>query len=421
MAKIMTVPAGFWKAFGPGLIWAAAAIGVSHLVQSTRAGALSGFGAAGVILLALILKYPFFEYGPRYAAATGRTLVEGYRRIGPWALWLYFVMTLATAVIHQLAVLLLLAFLIQFALGTVAPVWVIGGLAYVACSLLLLAGRFRGLDLTIKVVVTALAVSTLVAAAIATPRADFSTLSLSPLAATALPLGFVLALVGFMPAPLDMSVWSSLWTLAKDRAVGQRASVEMASLDFKIGYAGTTVLAFAFLMLGAVVMHGSGETFSEAGPTFSTQLVELYTSTLGEWTRVVVLVAVLTTIFSTALVVIDAFPRTIDRCLPNIRGEEEPGRDHATGRAYWVALVAFGLLNVLGLSLFTQNLTPMIDFATIFAFATAPILGYLNLRAVTSDAVPEEARPGRAMLILSYLGLVLLGGTTVAYLVGRVF
>ena len=70
---------------------------------------------------------------------------------------------------------------------------------------------------------------------------------------------------------------------------------------------------------------------------------------------------------------------------------------------------------------FQLNLTPMIDFATIFAFATAPILGYLNLRAVTSDAVPEEARPGRAMLILSYLGLLLLGGTTVAYLVGRVF
>ena len=154
--------------FGPGLMWAAAAIGVSHLVQSTRAGALAGFGMAGVILVALVLKYPFFEYGPRYAAATGYSLVEGYRRIGRWALWLYFVMTLGTAVIHQVAILLLLAFLIQFALGATAPVWVIGGLVYVACSLLLAAGKFRGLDLTIKVVVAALAVSTLVAAAIAT-------------------------------------------------------------------------------------------------------------------------------------------------------------------------------------------------------------------------------------------------------------
>lgn len=78
----------FWTAFGPGLLWAATAIGVSHLVQSTRAGALAGFGLAGVILLALILKYPFFEFGPRYAAATGTSLVEGYSRLGRWALWL---------------------------------------------------------------------------------------------------------------------------------------------------------------------------------------------------------------------------------------------------------------------------------------------------------------------------------------------
>ena len=69
-------------AFGPGLLWAATAIGVSHLVQSTRAGASAGFGLAGVILIALVLKYPFFEYGPRYAAATGHSLIEGYARIG---------------------------------------------------------------------------------------------------------------------------------------------------------------------------------------------------------------------------------------------------------------------------------------------------------------------------------------------------
>ena len=87
----------FWSAFGPGLLWAATAIGISHLVQSTRAGALAGFGLSGVILLALILKYPFFEYGPRYAAATGTSLVEGYRRIGTWALWLYLAITLLTA------------------------------------------------------------------------------------------------------------------------------------------------------------------------------------------------------------------------------------------------------------------------------------------------------------------------------------
>jgi len=61
----------FWKAFGPGLLWAGAAIGVSHLVQSTRAGATYGFALVGLVLVALVFKYPAFSFGPRYAAATG--------------------------------------------------------------------------------------------------------------------------------------------------------------------------------------------------------------------------------------------------------------------------------------------------------------------------------------------------------------
>ena len=156
-----------------------------------------------------------------------------------------------------------------------------------------------------------------------------------------------------------------------------------------------------------------------AGAEFSTQLVELYTTTLGESARFIVVVAVLTTIFSTALIVIDGFPRVIDRCLQNLGGREEPGRDAAPGRGYWVMIAAFGILNLVGLSLFTSGLTPMIDFATIFTFVTAPVLGFLNLRAVTSDDVPFDERPGRAMLVLSYLGLVMLGGTTLIYLASR--
>ena len=35
---------GFLQTLGPGLLFAGAAIGVSHLVQSTKAGADFGFG-----------------------------------------------------------------------------------------------------------------------------------------------------------------------------------------------------------------------------------------------------------------------------------------------------------------------------------------------------------------------------------------
>lgn len=409
------------RSLGPGLLWAGAAIGVSHLVQSTRAGASAGFGLAGVVLLALILKYPFFEFGPRYAAATGESLVEGYRRIGRWAVWLYLAVTVATAFIADAAILLLTGFLFMRVIGVTVPGPVAAAAVYFGCGLLLWVGRYRLLDRTMKVILVALGLSTLLAAVVALPRADLSTVALVPFLGTtgdAVTFAFLLALVGWMPSAIDVSVWSSLWTLAKDESDHARTSVAAARADFLVGYLGTGVLAFAFLTLGAAVMYGSGQTFSDQGAAFSLELVHLYGRTLGTWARPFVLVAVLTTMVSTSLAVVDGFPRSIARALEVLLGHRAADSEVGeTGRIYWAAMAGLGFLVVLLLSSFAESLTGMVDFATTASFLTAPVLGYLNLRAVTSPDFPAEHRPGPAMRALSYLGLVLLGGFGVVYLV----
>jgi Mn2+/Fe2+ NRAMP family transporter len=407
----------FRKSFGPGLLWAAAAIGVSHLVQSTRAGAEAGFALWWVILLALVLKYPFFEFGPRYAAATGESLVEGYLRVGRWALWLYVAITLATAVIIQIAVVLFTAFLFRYVLALSWPPAVVAAAVIAACAGLLMIGRFRALDVTIKVVIALLSVSTLIAATVALPRADLGTLAPWPLGAgDAVTFAFLLALMGWMPSAIDISVWSSLWTLAKNRASGSRASVRHALLDFRIGYVGTGVLAFAFVVLGAGVMFRSGAAFSAQGTQFSVQLVDLYAETLGGWLRPVVLAAVVTTMFSTALTVVDGFPRALARAFHVLAwGTTQPGDDE--GPAYWIAGAVLGVVSVVVIAAFIGTLTTMVDFATIVSFLTAPVLGYLNLRAVTAPGFPAEHRPGRALLALAWVGLILLGGTALVYAV----
>ena len=76
-----------------------------------------------------------------------------------------------------------------------------------------------------------------------------------------------------------------------------------------------------------------------------------------------------------------------------------------------------GVLTVFVVAVFAGSLTAMVDFATIVSFLTGPILGYLNLRAVTGANVPPEHRPGPGFLFLSYAGLVLLGGTAIVYVV----
>jgi Mn2+/Fe2+ NRAMP family transporter len=409
----------FWKAFGPGLLWAAAAIGISHLVQSTRAGAIAGFGLVGVVVLANVLKYPFFEFGPRYAAATGESLVEGYRRIGSWALWLYIAITLCTALIIQSAIILLTSYLIAYAFGLQLPMPLLAAIVCGLSGLFLLIGRYRVLDWLVRIILLFLAISTLAAAAVSLPLADFSTLALLPPLGevSGLQFAFLLALVGWMPSAIDIAVWSSLWTLARNEASRVRGSVADCLLDFRIGYIGTAIMALAFVTLGATVMHGAGQTFSPQGGRFVSELVELYTSSLGGWSRPLVMTAVLTTMLSTSVTVIDGFPRALDRSFRVLAGRDREIEDRSgIGPVYWIALVALALGTLIVLGLFAGTLAAMIDFATIVSFLVAPALGYLNLRAVTAPQVPPQHRPGRGLILLSWAGLVLLTMTALVYI-----
>ena len=413
----------FLRSFGPGLLWAGTAIGVSHLVQSTRAGADAGFGLAGVILFALILKYPFFAFGPLYAAATGESLVEGYMRIGRWAVWLYFAVILSTGVFTHAAIVLFTAYLLLFALGSTASIPLTAALIYVGFISLLWFGRFRALDAAIKIVVLVLALSTLLAAIVVLPNVRFDTLSLVPLApaGSGVPLAFVLALAGWMPSDIAISGFSSLWTLAKDRASGVRADVATVRLDFQLAYLATGVLAFAFLTLGAAVMYQSGEAFSDAGAVFSTQLIDVYVRTLGAWARPVIMLAALTAMFSTTLAIIDGYPRVIDRLTKAVTsGDPDFTAGSPVSAPYWISMVSIGGLTVLFLVFFVGSLTQMVDFVTTVAFLTGPILGYLNLRVMTSPRVPAEHQPGPWMRAFSYAGLAVLALVALTFLASLV-
>lgn len=411
----------FLRSFGPGLLWAGTAIGVSHLVQSTRAGADAGLGLAGVILFALVLKYPFFAFGPLYAAATGESLVEGYLRVGRWAVRLYFAVVLSTVVFTHAAIVLFTAYLLLFALGTTAPIPLIAALIYAACISLLWVGRFRALDVTIKIVLSVLVVSTLVAALMVLPGVSIGTLSLLPVAPTGsgVSFAFVLALAGWMPSDIAISGMSSMWTVAKNEGASSRVRVSTVRLDFQLAYVATGVLAFAFLVLGAGVMYQSGETFSGSGAVFSTQLIDMYASTLGAWSRPVIMVTAITAMCSTMLAIVDGYPRVIDRLVKAVTsGDPSVSAGSGLSGPYWVSMIGVAGVTVLFLWLFVGSLTQMVDFVTTVAFLTGPVLGYLNLRVMMSPQVPLEHRPGPLMRAFAYSGVGVLALVALAFLAG---
>ena len=64
------------KSLGPGIMMAAAAVGGSHLVASTKAGAIYGWQLAALIILVNVFKYPFFRAGIQYTLGTGQSFTK---------------------------------------------------------------------------------------------------------------------------------------------------------------------------------------------------------------------------------------------------------------------------------------------------------------------------------------------------------
>lgn len=388
------------RAVGPGLLMAGAAIGVSHLMQATRAGAAFGFELALLIVAVNLFKYPFFEFGHRWAAATGESLLEGYRTLGIGYLWLFLVFNAISAVISTAGVTFLTAGLSEavFGLGIGPGQW--SAILLAGCAVILLVGRFRWLDGLMKAIMAVLAVASLVAllAALGYHHPGPAPVVESPW--TWASLGFLLALMGWMPAPIEVSVWQSLWVRAKAERTGG-VSLRAALADFRLGYGLTVVLALVFLALGALMMHGSGLAFERSNLAFARQLIDLYERSLGGWSGPVVALAALTAMFSTTLTVFDAFPRSLARA-SRLAGVG-PERAERWLHVAWTAAIGFGALVLI--VRYTARFTTLIDVVTVMAFLTAPVFAGLNLALLTSRHTPANARPGPVLRAVAWAGL----------------
>ncbi len=404
------------KSLGPGLLYAGAAVGVSHLVQSTRAGADYGFSLIIVIILAHIIKYPFFQFGPRYASATGKSLIHGYASIGKWAVYLFFLLTLSTVFTIQAAITVVTAGLTVNIFGLSMDPMSVGIIILIFSTSILMIGRYALLDKMIKYIIIILSVSTIIAvfSALGNPsKAVIEDTGFDISQATA--VAFLIAFLGWMPAPLDLSVWHSLWTSAKNDGKKQK-DLKATMIDFNIGFFGTAILAICFLSLGALIMHNSGENLSKSGAVFAGQLIDMYTSTIGPWAYWVIAIAALTTMISTSLTALDANPRVIATTITNLSEETSLAKFK---KQYWIWLVVILLGTVVLMKYMSESMQFMVDLATTLSFVTAPLIAYLNYRVIIGKNIPDHAKISKRMRIYSLVNLILLTGFGVFYIVWK--
>jgi|TARA_B110000967_G_scaffold161099_1_gene167135 Mn2+/Fe2+ NRAMP family transporter len=398
---------GLMNRLGPGLLFAGAAIGVSHLVQSTRAGADFGFGLIWALALSNLFKYPFFLFGPKYALATGETLLEGYKKLGNYVLVIYLILSIVTMFTIQTAVTIVTAGLAIELFGITNDITIWATIITASCLVILLIGKYTFLDNLMKFVIITLTISTIIAVFFAGFNST-NTLELTQVfPKEEVGIAFVVAFMGWMPAPLDISIWQSIWTLEKKKKEKNIKNSDII-FDFKIGYLTTIVLGVCFVSLGALVMYDSGEVFSNSGGEFANQLISLYTDSIGNGAFLIIAIAAFTTMFSTTITCLDASPRAMKLTSKLL------GFHKLNNYNFWIILLASGTLFIF--VFYISEMGSLVKIATILSFITAPFYAFINFRLINSHHTPKSFRPSLFIKILSVLGILFLTSFSIWYL-----
>ena len=389
----------FINKLGPGLLFAGAAIGVSHLVQSTKAGAEFGFGLTWALILCNFFKYPFFLFGTKYTYATGETMLDGYLKISKSILLIYFGLSLVTIFTIQAAVTIVTAGLAIELFGITDNITYWAFMIIIFSYLILMIGKYKLLDNLMKFIIMILAISTFIALVSSSLNNEiiFDFDQIIPKNSEG--IIFLAAFMGWMPAPLDISIWQSIWTNEKIK-IEKKSNYTTAKFDFNVGYIITIFLGLSFLGLGAYVMYGSGNKFSESGAVFASQLINLYTSNLGKGMMIFIAIAAFTTMFSTTITCLDASPRAMSKTVDLLKFKRF--NDYNS----WITILAIGTIIIF--IFFMSEMGTLVKIATVLSFLTAPFYAIINYILMSSSFIPKKYKLSKWMNIYCVSGIIFL-------------
>jgi Mn2+/Fe2+ NRAMP family transporter len=411
------------KALGPGILFASTAIGVSHLVQSTQAGEKFGFGLLWAVIIANFLKYPFFEYGSRYANATGTSIIDGYKKLGKPVLWVYFLITIVSMFIVASAVGFVTSGFMQNLFG-IESSRATTLLLFFVCGGILISGKFSVLDKLIKIIGIVLLISTLIA--------FIMTLINGPMGSKPLFEGnifpesddgifFLLGLMGWMPTALDLSTWNSLWTIERIKQTGYKPTMKETLFDFNFGYLVSALLSLCFITMGAYLLYGTSETTPNDPAGFANGIVNLYTKTIGSWSYILIAAASFSIMFGTCIAVFDGYGRAMQRTTELLFIHKKLTSKKQNSKMYTatIFIIVIGSFSIIELIKTTDfGIKGLVNIATTLSFIIAPIIAVFNVILVRKKHIGEHAPP-TWIKITSYLGIVFLTAFSIYFLVHK--
>lgn len=422
---------------GPGFLWMVSATGSGEMLFTPRVAAFYGYSLLWALLAAIALKWFINREVGRFSVCTGATILEGFKQLpGPknWALWLILAPQLFVAVSTVAGLAGAAATALVLVLPGGVQLWMI--LSTVASAALILRGHYRGIEKLATVLGIGLALAALAAAASVFPGAGPIAAGLVPQIPAEIDYAEILPWLGFMLSGAAGLMWYSYWIRAKgygaaelNRSGGRlidpanlsgkerdrlRGWISQMTIDTTAAVLGASLIAIAFLILGAELLKPKGLAPEE------NRIAEVLGRLLGEvWGPVgfwFMIVSVFVGFWSAAISVQDGFGRLFANGTRLLLGPVLPRSrwlsDRFLHRAYVVVLTT---LLPIALYLAVGEPVRLLKMAGAVEAAHIPVVAGLTLY-VNHRLLPADLRASRPVFAATVLAGLFFALFAIVYL-----
>ena len=390
---------------GPGLLLAAAGIGVGDMVSSIIAGAEYGLVLVWALAAGVLIKYTITEGAARWQLATDRTLVEGWRDNLPapvligffiyFVVWSYMV---ASALVSASA-------LVPAAVFPSVSVRTWGTLHAVAAFVMVYFGRYEQFLKVVKwfIAFKVVAVIATVLLIIARSGADWSVIG----GRSELEIGYVLSLIGGVGGTVTLLSYG-YWMREEGWSGPRRIGTARIDLLFSFGLAFVFALAMMFL---STQITWEGAILDE-GPRLCLLLADRIAVETGPIGRAIFLIGFWGAAFSAVLGVWHGVPFLFDDFV-HLWRRSAPGGQQGNPYRGWAAYLTLGSISAL---IFGRPVRLVFAYTIVgslfFPFVILTLLWLNNTRKLGS------LRAGVAANVVLGAALILFGYLAVASMVG---
>jgi len=251
---------------GPGIVIAATGLGAGDLIAASVAGARYGIAIVWAALLGALLKFTLNEGLARWQLATGTTLLEGWVRRLPrfWSVYFFVYLLLWSFIVA--GALMAATGLAVHALVPAISVETAGATQSILAALLVVLGRYRLLEVMMKLFI-ALMFAVVLYCAMAL-RPDWASV-IGAIVVPRMPEGSLFFLLGVIGGVGGSVTLLSYGYWIRERGWNGPAQLRQVRTDLLLAYGLTGLFGMAIIVVSAgvapEVMSGSSMVLAVAG------------------------------------------------------------------------------------------------------------------------------------------------------------